>query len=620
MSVTVAPDRSTHWVKLNHQNRVPRRWIAFDSESRVTYQDDTEIQTWAMGAAIRWRSDLKTGDHAEARTFDSALELWQWVTEFCKPRQRTCVAAHNLGHDVRITQALEILPQLGWRLEWCNLDRNVSAMTWRSDHGTLILWDTWTWLPIPLATVAPSVGLRKLPMPPDTAKHYRWERYCMRDAEIVYRVVSDLVAFVKVHNLGNWQPTGAGMSYATWRHKFMSHKVLVHDDVDALAAERAAMHTGRAEAWQHGVLDDRLWTEVDMRNAYVTIAAECELPTKIKMVLGSLNDSQYHSLARCYRVLGLCDITTDIPCVPYHNGTRTLWPVGQFTTWLWDTEINLARGAGATVKIRKAYAYTMSPCLRDWATWVLSVLHGSESEASPVCRTWLKHCSRALIGRIALRVTQWQLFGSNPYDQACITHTVDVETGKTSRLMHIGSQTFEETGQVEGRDSLPQITGWIMAECRVRLWLAMCAAGLDHVAHVDTDSLLVDRVGLKRLREAYGDAFVSGWQLKGSRRRVIVYGPRNYRWGRARKVSGVPRKATETLPNVFHGEKWQGVSAALEAGGASSVVVEPGEWKVTASDPRRRDGVGVATLPYVVGQAAGVSPIVSSSAMAGDGA
>lgn len=601
MSVTVAPDRFSHWVKLNHQNRVPCRWVAFDSESYVTYQGDTEIQTWAMGAAIRWRTDLKTGDHAEAKTFDSALELWQWVTDFCKPRQRTCVVAHNLGHDVRITQALELLPQLGWRLEWCNLDRNVSAMTWRSDRGTLVLWDTWTWLPMPLVTVAPTVGLRKLQIPPDNAKHWRWERYCMRDAEIVYRVVSELIDYVRSQNLGNWQPTGAGMSYATWRHKFMTHKVLVHDDIEALEAERSAMHTGRAEAWKHGLVDTTVWTEVDMRNAYVTIAAECELPTKLKMVLGSLSVGQYRKLAKHYRVLCLVSCTTDTPIVPFHNGTRTLWPVGTFTTWLWDTEIALLLGSAATVRILKAYVYTKAPILQAWAEWALFVLHSDGEANTAVVKTWVKHCSRALIGRIALRVTQWELFGSNPYDQACITHTVDVETGKTHRLMHVGSQTFEETGLVEGRDSLPQVTGWIMAECRVRLWQAMCAAGLDHIAHVDTDSLLVDRVGLKALRSAYGATFDRGWQIKGSRRRVIVYGPRNYRWGRARKVSGVPRKATETLPNVFHGEKWQGVSQALEAGGACSVVVEPGEWTVTATDPRRRDGVGVGTLAYEVG-------------------
>ena len=340
MDAEIGDDRAYHWIKPNHQTRLPNRWISFDSEARSEYCGDVETQYWRMGAAIRWREDLKTGDHAEACTFDCALDLWEWVTDFCKPRQRTAMFAHNLGYDVRVTEALDVLPKLGWRLEWCNLDRNVSAMTWRSDNGTLVLWDTWTWLPLPLNTIAPSVGLRKLNMPPDTAKHWRWEKYCMRDAEIGYRVVKELIAYLRKNQLGNWQPTGAGMAYATWRHKFLTHKVLVHADREVIAAERKAMHTGRAEAWRHGLVKGDTWTEVDLRNAYVTIAAECDLPTKVKFKTGAMSLAQFHNLTRSYRVLAFCDISTLAPVVPYHTGSRTIWPVGAFASWLWDTEVD----------------------------------------------------------------------------------------------------------------------------------------------------------------------------------------------------------------------------------------------------------------------------------------
>lgn len=618
--VTVADDRSSHWIRANHQCRIPKRWVAFDSESRITRTGDDEVQTWAMGAAIRWRADLKTGDHAEAAVFNDALSLWQWVTDFCKPGQRTCVAAHNLGYDVRITQALEILPQLGWRLEWCNLDRNVSAMTWRGEHGTLVLWDSWTWLPMELATVAPTVGLRKLAMPPDNAKHYRWERYCMRDAEIVYRVVSDLVAYIRSHDLGNWQPTGAGMAYTTWRHKFVAHKILVHNDIGALAAERAAMHTGRAEAWRHGELKGTVWTEIDMRNAYMTIASQCDLPARLKYSTGRLNEDQYHALQSRYAVLGYCRVSTQVPVVPYYNSEHTLWPIGTFNTWLWDTEIDMARAEGAKISVSQAYVYTRAPILREWAQWVLSVLRDESEAASPVVRTWLKHCSRALIGRIALRVTQWELYGSNPFGSACITYETDIDSGITRRLMHVGDRTFASSGAEEGRDSLPQVTGWIMAECRVRLWGAMRAAGLPEVAHVDTDAMIVSAAGLRSLLAALGAAWGQAWQVKGSATRVIIHGPRNYRWGHARKAAGVPRKAREVLPNVFTGERWQSVGAALEDGQASAVVVSAGQWVMNAGDPRRVHAAGTSTRPVAVSDQLVASSVTLSSPRSGDGA
>src|SRR5258708_31952308 len=100
----------------------------------------------------------------------------------------------------------------------------------------------------------------------------------MRDADIRCRIVTELLDYIRSENLGNWQPTGAGMAYATWPHRFLRHKGLVHAEETALEAERAAMHTGRAEAWRHGVLNRGILPEGDMRDALIRISAEFRMP------------------------------------------------------------------------------------------------------------------------------------------------------------------------------------------------------------------------------------------------------------------------------------------------------------------------------------------------------
>jgi len=555
--------------------------------------DREEVQSWSMGAAVRWRRDLRDNQRREAETFSSAYDMWLWIDGFCRKGMRTVAMAHNLGYDVRIAQVLDILPKLGWVLEWCNLDRNVSAMTWRSDHGTLVLADLYTWLPMPLQKVGELLDLPKLQMPHPNASKDRWERYCLRDAEIVAAAMGELVDFIDTEQLGNWQPTGAGMSYATWRHKFMTHKVLVHDHEDVIAAERAAMHTGRAEAWRHGNLSGEVWTEADMRTAYTHIAAESELPTKYKFTTGAITTRQYEELSSRYRVLCLCDVSTDLPVVPYHNGERTLWPVGRFTTWLWDVEVNELLGEGQGVRILRSHVYTKAPILGDWAHWVLGIVNAERDSVSPVVRAYAKHCGRALIGRLALRAPRWEVYGGNPGGEVGISHDVDYASGQVRRMMHVGDRTLVETERVEGRDSLPQVTGWIMAECRVRLHWAMRAAGYENLAHVDTDSVLVNKQGLINLRGAYGAAWGPMWQVKGSWSGLTVFGPRNLRAGRERKVAGVPRSAREVAPNVFVGEQWRGLAADVESGRHGAVTVSEATWTVKRSDPRRADAPGV---------------------------
>src|SRR5260370_5471569 len=451
--------RQAHWIRGNAQERMPSRMIAFDTESRSYRSGDVETQEWRVGCAIRWRTDLKTPVSGEGRVFDTALDLWTWVSEFCHAGTRTVVWAHNLSHDVRISQALTILPKLGFTLEWCNLDQNVSSMTWRSDHGTLVFADTYTWVPLPLGNMATMVGLIKFQMPKGNADDELWCTYCMRDAQIVYRVVSELVTFIRSQGLGNWQPTGAGMAYATWRHRFMSDKILVHDDQHALDAERAAMYTGRAEAWKHGRFSGPVWTEVDMKNAYVTIGAECELPRKLHMRVGKIQLGQYRRLCDTFAVLVRCRVSTRVPVLPYRQGAKTLWPVGEFDGWYWDTEVDCALRYGADIEIREAYCYAKAPVLASWAGWILSVLREHDSAVSPVVRTWLKHCSRALIGRLAPRTKSREHWAENPAGITGMTHETDTGTNTTRRLMHVGDQTLIETDSGESENSVPMITG-----------------------------------------------------------------------------------------------------------------------------------------------------------------
>lgn len=605
-------DREPHWIKENRQERMPPRMVAFDTESRSRRTGKAETQTWRVGCAIRWRNDLRTGDHAEGRVFEKPENMWAWVSGFCRKETRTVAWAHNLGHDLRISQALTILPRLGFTLEWCNLDRNVSAMTWRSDHGTLILADTWTWLPVSLKAIGPGVNLVKFGMPPGNASQETWDAYCMRDAQIVYRAVSELVSFIQAEHLGNWQPTGAGMAYTTWRHRFLRDKVLVHDDTGALEAERSAMHTGRAEAWRHGLITDDLWTELDMRNAYLTIGAECDLPRKLHYHCNTISVRQFRSLATRFRVLCKARITTRVPCVPYRNGDRILWPEGTFTSWLWDTEIECALRYGANVKIQQAYVYARGPILRDWENWVRDGLSDDMQCQSPIVRTWLKHSSRALIGRVALRTRSWGEFGDNPDGMTGISTMTDASTGKTFRLMHVGNKTFAETDVMESRDSIPMVTSWIMAECRVRLWDAMNAAGLENIAHVDTDSILVNRAGLDRLRTASWPPLGMYWHVKGSWRTIDITGPRNYTRGKQRVIAGLPASAEQAPDGKFTGEKWASVALDLQARGDGVVTTWHDVWTRKRTDPRRRStpGAGTGTVSYDV---AGVSSSNSPS-------
>ena len=581
------PGRTPHWIKGNKQERIPHRWIVADTESARHKVADGEQLRFRLACATRWRDDLETGDHRESADFWDATAFWRWVLGHCYTHGRTVLWFHNAGHDIGQLDGFAILPKLGYELAWCNLDRNVSVCTWRGPHGTLVIADTYTWIPKSLDELAPMVGMGKTPLPGKDDPDDVWLERCRTDVEITRRVVEQLLTFIRAEHLGNWQPSGAGMGHTAWRHRFMDTKLLVHDDAAALDAERAAMHTGRAEAWWHGRAQGGPYTEYDMHMSYCRIAAECLLPAKLweHDVRPSRKVHQFG--LDHFRVLARSTVTTRTPCVPARLEGRIVWPVGTFETWLWDTELSLLRETGGSYVVHEQYRYTRKPALQSWAQWSMRICSLGSDHVHPIAREWVKHQSRAVIGRMALRTPTWEEWGDNWLPHTGISLITDAATGATRRMMHVGAKVLAESDRSEAANAVPQVTSWIMAEARARLWRACQAAGVDHVLHVDTDSLICDRVGAARLGDAIGSGLPGAWRAKASWRSLEITGPRHYRAPGRRQVPGVPRRAIEQPDGSFVGEVWDSLARSLTEAPGDAGRIRERTWRPRRADHRR---------------------------------
>lgn len=581
------PGRNPHWVKVNHTERIPHRWIVADCESHRVAATDGETQTLRCAVAVRWRDDLASGEQRQLERFTDAGQFWRWVREWCYTHGRTVLWFHNASVDLNWLEAFNWLPALGYDLAWCNLDRDVSTLKWYSQHGTLMIADTYTWTAAGLDKLAPLTGIRKPPLPADDDSEAAWLARCEADVLITEAIVRPLLAYIRKEHLGNWQPSGAGMGYTAWRHRFYPQKVLVHDDSDALAAERAAMHSNRAEAWWHGKAPGGPFSEIDMHMSYCRIAAECDLPAK----LWEYEDHpprEWHDWAlRKFRVLARVYVRTDVPCVPCRHDGRTIWPVGEFETVLWDTELALIGEHGGSYDVLEQWRYTRKPALKEWAQWTMGQCALDEPDIDLIAKTWVKHQSRAVIGRMGLRNGTWVEWADNWLPYAGLSTMTDLATGTTTRLMHVGRKVFEETDRQEAQQSTPQIPSWIMAECRARLWRATLAAGQDHVVHLDTDSLIADARGTAQLLAAAAAGLPGGWRVKDHHRALEVIGPRHYRTPTARQVPGVPRTAAETEPGVYVGETWDSLARTLTDGQLGVVRLRSRTWRPARADYRR---------------------------------
>lgn len=590
------PPWTGHYIRRNEVSRIPRRHVIMDTEGLIRPANGGEVQTWRCGVVSF--AELRKDGTWQTATREYMLPglMWSQINAFTYSGGRTVIWAHNLAYDLRTARALPALHGLGWDLDDIRLARQGTWARWKHHKATLTAVDSFAVWPVSLETVGAALGMDKPPLPAgdDMAA---WLHRCRADVDILTTAVLNYLDWLRAADMGTWQMTGAGQSYAAFRHKFLSHDILVADDMRAREAERRAMWTGRAEAWRYGENEREYVYDWDWQNSYARIARDCELPVRQTSISRGLALSYLLKLAKRQAILAEVEVSTDVPVVPCERDGYIVWPVGQFSSVLWDPELALLASAGARVKTGRIWLYRKQPVLTEWAKWILGELARPDEDVPPWRKLVLKHWSRALIGRFAMQYTTWDPYATSEQDDIRLMSGHDVDTDEPFELMQVGTDVSVRSGTTEGRDSVPAITGYVMAEQRRRLWEVVQLVGEEHVYYMDTDSLLLTTQGNRNMQLLAGDPRVEGLRLKRRYKGWQIAGPRKLVLGGVPRIAGVPKRAVQTGPWRFEGEVWRGLAESIRVGELDAVRVTSRTFRVMQTDCRRVRRPDGRTMP-----------------------
>jgi len=592
--------RPWHFIRHNKANRYPRRIICFDTEARIKVTSKFERQTFRLAVASYDQLDSETLEpiQSEQQGFMEPGHLWEWIASKTKSKTRTVVFAHNLSYDMRISDALRILYSLGFELSFLTLDSNRTVARFKRKGSSLLLVDLHSWFPTSLERLGSYFGMKKTPLPSQEDSETDWMRRCAKDVDITRAAALTLLRWLERNDMGSFRLTGPAQAMAAYRHRFMSPMgLLVHRDEEAIAAERRAVWAGRCEVWQHGEISGPLY-EWDYRLAYLHIARESYLPTRLRGTMDEPSIRNVMRLAKTRRVL--CDVTLDTPVetVPAKGSEGILWPVGQFQTTLWDNELQLALDNGAKINVHKAWVYMRWPALHDWANWLLDKLGPDGLAVDDPMRLMLKDWARSLVGRFGSRWPQWDKVARLPDCKLELLPYLDKDTGETGAYLQNGHDWFERSGYVEAPDSMPAIMGYIMAEARCQLWRVIQAAGSENVVYCDTDSVVTNAEGNENLIICGAMNRPDNLIPKAEYKRGLFLGPRQIQLNTELRVAGLPKNAIQRGPRQFEAVLWEGLPESIRSGHPSEVRVYRRHVTVKGSDKRRVHLRGGSTEPF----------------------
>ncbi len=565
---------------------MPLRHVILDTEGRRERTSSGEIQTWRC-AVIACLTAQQNGSWTRVVTkHRDALSLWLCVTAFTRAKRRTVLWAHNLSYDMRISGMFTYLPALGWQVRDLRLGPGGAWICWTSGGRTLTCVDSTSVWPVPLATLATSMGMAKLAAPA-ADDNAGWLRRCDADVRILGRVVTEYVDWLRREDMGCWQMTGAGQAWAHWRHRHYTHRVLAGDPCGAAEIERRALWTGRAEAWRWGSYPTATVYDYDWECAYANIAATTDVPVAQQGSLSRCLLSQALVLAETRGVLAHVTVRTALPLVPCEVNGRIVWPVGEFRTVLWDPELTLLARHNAGVDIHRGWLYRREPALASWGAWILEQLSRPDGDIPGWQKVALKHWSRALIGRFAMRYRTWERFATSPDEVVEVTDGVFHGSGAPLVLLQVGRDVFAQSVERDSDNGAPMITGYVQSLARVQLWDAIQAVGEQHVYHVATDSMLLSTAGARAAERAIAAGNLVGLRSKGRYRGVEIGGPNQTVVGGRPRIAGLSARAVRTGDATWATEVWQGAAESLRRGSPDSVTITDRTFRARARDDRR---------------------------------
>ena len=359
--------RRSHWLTPNHRAHTPVRVIWLDTETTPEpHPDGGERHVLEFGwASYRRRHRGHNWSKREWHRFEDPDTFWDWALDKAHPRTSLTLLAHNAAYDQTVLQAFTQLPERGWVLKNAVYDSPPFLMTFKRENRTLRLWDTMNWWRTSLANLGEKVGREKLERPEDWAKSKRDDEYCRRDVEIIEQATLEWWDFLRRYDLGSVAPTLAAQSLTTFRHKYLTHRLLCDDNEESHEMARAAYSGGRVECFRIGRVAGPL-TLFDVRSMYPYVMREEKYPTILRGVYKRTDLAELKSFMQDASVVAEVDIETDEPVYAIRSDGYLIFPVGSFRATLTTPELKYALKRGHLTDCHRVAVYSHEPIFKSF--------------------------------------------------------------------------------------------------------------------------------------------------------------------------------------------------------------------------------------------------------------
>lgn len=525
---------------------MPRRILFFDTETRPEPDcpDPDRHFAYMIWSCFCTESTRKDRDYTERwKCWTDRKAFLTYIESLCVKKRCLYIIASNACFDLMVSGFFEYFTNRDWKLKFSYSAGRTFIVYIRKNKASIKALNIQNFFSSSIKSLGHSIGLEKLEVDFESSSFADIKTYCRRDTEILKQVFLQYITFLKDNDFGNFRMTQAGQALGAFQHRFMRHKIHIHNIDEVTALERKCYYGGRVECFYIGSFRHKDITSLDVNSMYPYVMEKYEYPVKLIQYLTDPAPGYLKEVLKDYAVCADVTLDTAVPLYPIHYNNRTVFPVGVFRTGLCSQGLKTALSSGHIQKVHSMAVYEKAPIFRDFVKGLMPLKEKYTRQDRPVWRMAVKILMNSLYGKFGQRYTTTVLNEDFPSKGFTRREFIDLDTGQRGIEQILFNKRQVYCGQEESRESFPAVCAHVTEYARFYLWELFEAVGRKHVLYCDTDSLKVKEKYVSRLSSYMHPSQLGKLDREGTARDFVLYGCKDYYFKGKKVLKGIRQKA-----------------------------------------------------------------------------
>lgn len=568
-------NRRPHILKSEKTMAMPRHVIFFDTE---TWQNENENgsvrQSLRMGWACYYRRAY--GRHLEKTEwfyFDNAIAFWCFIFEHTERKNRLWVIARNVAFDFTVVKGWTHLRKAGYKLKFFHNKGVCNIISVRNKSKSIVFLDSMNWFVESLAKTGERIGLPKLSIDFKTCTEKELKVYCKRDVEIEFENFKLFIKFLQVNKVARLCYTRGSTAMAAFLLNHYTTKIYIHNNEQAIRLERESYKGGRVECFYLGELKNDNYYMLDVNSLYPYVMRNNSYPVKYIKLLHKVTVSALGAYQDTRAITAQTLIETDEPVYAVRRA-RCIFPVGRFWAVLTTPELKYALAKGHIKQVGDCVIYEQASIFKSYVDKFYAMRQEFKSAGVAEYDELCKKMLNSLYGKFGQKGEDWTKIGDCPNEPDREELVFNMNGKRVTKLRYLLGQLFSMTSVGECFDSFPAIAAHVTGYARMYLYSLMQEAGWGNYFYCDTDSLIVNEVGLCRLQKKIDKSLLGGLKIDSIGSTVLLRGLKDYSFAAKTVIKGIRKTAVCVKDGVYRQENWPSFRGLLRSGSPEEYNVE----------------------------------------------